>query len=155
MIDRKKIIETAAAENGYKESPPSSNNNKFGEWYGMNHVAWCAIFVSWVYDQCGVKWPKRVESEKGFAWCPALYYRAKQNDRITLSPKAGDIVLFDWNGDQKADHTGLFSEWIVEGKTFRSWEGNTSPSNNSNGGEVMLRERKVSQVQAFVNVIDV
>lgn len=151
---REEIIKTAAAENGYKESPPSSNNNKFGEWYGMNHVAWCAIFVSWVYSKCNIKWPKRVESEKGFAWCNALLYRAKQNEWTTTKPQAGDIVLFDWDGDKDPDHVGLFVRWVVEDKTFESWEGNTSPTNQSNGGEVMLRTRKLAHVSAFVNIID-
>jgi len=67
---REEIIKTAAAESGYKESPAGSNTTKFGEWYGMDHHAWCAMFVSWVYSKCAIVWPKMVESNKGFAWCP-------------------------------------------------------------------------------------
>ena len=151
---REEIIKIAAAENGYKEEPPSSNTNKFGEWYGMNHVAWCAIFVSWVYSKCNIVWPKQVESVKGFAWCNALMIRAKKNEWVTINPKIADVVLFDWDGDKDPDHVGLFAGWVEEGKTFLCWEGNTSTTNNSNGGEVMLRTRKISQVQMFVNVID-
>lgn len=152
MTDRERIIEAAKAELGYKENPPNSNLNKFGEWYGMNGKAWCAMFVSWCYSKAGVKWPVRIDSDKGFAWCPTLYIRAKKNDWITLNPEAGDVVLFDWDGNKQADHTGIFAGWIQVGKTFRCYEGNTSPSNESNGGAVMLRDRKVSQVQAFVSI---
>lgn len=150
---RDKIISLCQSQVGYKEDPPNSNKTKYGEWYGWNGVAWCGIFVSWVYDQCGIKWPKKIETPKGFAWVPALYMRAKQNDWITLEPKRGDIVLFDWDGNKQADHVGIFLEWTEKGKTFKSYEGNTSPNNQSNGGIVMLRDRKVSQVQAFVTII--
>lgn len=153
-MTREEIVNVARQELGYMEAPPSSNNTKFGEWYGMNHVAWCAIFCSWVYSKCAIVWPKQVESIKGFAWCPALAYRAKQNDWITITPKAGDLVLYDWNGDAKPDHVGIFDQWIVEGKTFYAIEGNTSAGNDSNGGEVQLRQRKVGQVSMFVNIID-
>lgn len=153
MTDRQRIIQACKEEVGYTENPPNSNLTKYGEWYGWNGVAWCAIFVSWIYSKAGIKWPVRIETEKGFAWVPVMYIRAKKNDWITIDPKEGDIVLFDWDGNASADHVGIFVEWIVKGKTFRSYEGNTSPTNQSNGGAVMLRERKFSQVQAFVNVI--
>jgi len=152
MTDRERIIEAARLELGTKEDPANSNLQKYGKWYGMDAVAWCAIFVSWLYNKAGVGLPK-VNTDKGFHYCPSLTVWAKKNNKITLDPKAADIVLFDWDGNNKADHTGVFVEWIEKGKTFRSIEGNTSPTNQSNGGEVMLRIRKVSQVQFFVSVL--
>ena len=155
MTDRERIIAAAKEKVGYKEDPPNSNKNMFGEWFGFNGVAWCAIFVSWCYDKAGLTL-KNIEAkykDKGFAWCPSMYFHAKRFDKITMKPQAGDIVLFDWDGNKQADHVGIFYQWIKEGEIFVSYEGNTSPSNNSNGGEVMLRTRKVSQVQAFVNML--
>lgn len=152
MTDREKIIEAASGELGVKEQPANSNLQKFGKWYGMDAVAWCAIFVSWCYDQAGVTLPN-INTIKGFHYCPTMYNWAKRMEKITIDPFMGDIVLFDWEGDGKANHTGIFVEWIEKGKTFKSIEGNTSPSNESNGGEVMLRNRKLSQVQCFVNVL--
>ncbi len=40
-------IQIAKAEIGYAESPSGSNLNKFGKWYGMDGVQWCAIFISY------------------------------------------------------------------------------------------------------------
>jgi hypothetical protein len=40
----------------------------------------------------------------------------------------------------------------VEGRSFQAIEGNTGMGNDSNGGEVMRRQRLVSQVVAFVRV---
>jgi cell wall-associated NlpC family hydrolase len=153
MTDRERIIEACKQELGYKESPAKSNKTKYGEWYGSNGVAWCAIFVSWIYSKCNVKFPKRIETEKGFKWVPTMYIRAKQNNWITIDPEPGDIVLFDWEGDKEVDHVGIFDCWIEKGKTFKAYEGNTSLNNDSNGGEVMHRQRKISQVQAFVTVL--
>lgn len=41
------IINTASAEVGYREG--KNNENKYGKWYGQNHVSWCCIFVCWVF----------------------------------------------------------------------------------------------------------
>lgn len=152
MKDRERIIEAATCELGTKEEPANSNLQKYGKWYGLDAVAWCATFVSWCYDKAGVPLPY-VNTKKGFHYCPSLYNWAKRNEKITIDPFMGDIVLYDWDGNRMSDHTGIFVEWIEKGKTFKAIEGNTSPTNESNGGEVMLRTRKITQVQAFVNVL--
>ncbi len=149
-MSRQLIINTAAAENGTKEAPPGTNLTKYGTWYNLNGVPWCAIFVSWVYDKAGYPLGK-IDSPKGYHYCPSASNYWKRNNNITTSPQPGDIVLFDWNGDGTCDHTGIFLKWIVEGKTFSSWEGNTSFGNDSDGGQVMLRTRSKSTVKAFVN----
>lgn len=43
------IVELAINQIGHKEDPADSNKTMYGEWFGMNGVPWCAIFVSWVY----------------------------------------------------------------------------------------------------------
>jgi peptidoglycan hydrolase-like protein with peptidoglycan-binding domain len=149
-MSRKNIIDTAASQNGTKENPPNSNRTKYGEWYGMNGVSWCAIFVSWVYNEAGHPLGT-IDSPKGYHYCPSAYNFWKRNNRITKDPQPGDIVLYDWNGDGLSDHTGIFIEWVKPGETFRAWEGNTSVTNDSDGGQVMLRTRSARLVQAFVN----
>jgi len=48
-----KIGEKALAEAlryiGAKEYPAGSNKTVFGQWYGVNGVPWCAIFVSYSF----------------------------------------------------------------------------------------------------------
>jgi len=113
-------------------------------------VAWCAIFVSYIISKLSLKWGATLETEKGFVWVPSLYVRAKQQGWITLDPEPGDITLFDWDGNGQADHVGFFAGWIEKGKSFLCIEGNTSFTNQSNGGEVMVRLRNFNSVQAFV-----
>lgn len=140
----KKLIEIAQKEIGYKENPPNSNKTKYGKWFGFDGVAWCAIFVSWVYYYAGFPLGN-IGFLKGFAGCQTAVAHFKKTNEITKTPMPGDIVFFDWNADGRYDHTGIFVRDIDE-KYFESIEGNTSFNNQSNGGEVMLRKRKRTNV---------
>ena len=149
-MPRQAIIDTAASQNGTKENPPNTNKTKYGAWYGMDGVAWCAIFVSWVYNEAGHPLGT-IDSPKGYHYCPSAYNFWKRNNRITKDPQPGDIVLYDWEGDGLSNHTGIFVAWVKPGETFKAWEGNTSLTNDSDGGQVMMRTRSARLVQAFVN----
>ena len=134
-----KIIEIAKIEVGYTEVPNNSNKTKFGKWFGFDGVAWCGIFVSWCYAQAGIPLPN-IGFAKGYAGCQTAVAYFTKNKKITTTPVEGDIVFFDWNGDNRYDHTGLFVRELPNGQ-FETIEGNTSLSNQSNGGQVMVRHR--------------
>ncbi len=136
-----KIVEVASKEVGQGEIPLNSNKTKYGKWFGFDGVAWCGMFVSWCYAQAGTPLPK-IGFTKGFAGCQTAVAYFRKNKKTTLNPVAGDIVFFDWNNDGRFDHTGIFVKWITVGKTFETIEGNTSLTNQSNGGQVMRRNRK-------------
>jgi len=149
MKTNNKIIEVATAELGTKESPANSNKTKYGEWFGWNGVAWCAIFVSYCYDKAGYPLGN-IGFKKGFAGCLTGYQHFKKNNEITDKPQPGDIVFFDWNNDGRYDHVGIFVKHNDD-KTFHTIEGNTSETNQSNGGEVMYRVRKYGKSVLFVH----
>jgi hypothetical protein len=77
----------------------------------------------------------------------------RNNLQVVTYDKAlpGDLVLFNWDGDWDADHIGLL-EKKIGWNGFTTIEGNTAVGNDSNGGEVMRRTRRLSQVQVFVRV---
>jgi hypothetical protein len=150
-MSRQKIIDTASSQNGTRESPAGSNKTKYGIWYGLNGEKWCAIFVSWVYDQASSPLGF-IETSKGYQSCQGGYNFWKAGGELTSEPQAGDIALYDWDGDGHCDHTGIFEAWKDNAKTvFFSWEGNTAMGDNSDGGMVMRRERKRSMVKAFAS----
>ncbi|WP_291907326.1 peptidoglycan-binding protein [Chitinophaga sp. CB10] len=149
-MSRSKIIAVAAAEKGNTETPPGSNRTKYGKWYGLDGYAWCAIFVSYVYDKAGHPL-EPIDSPKGFQGCQSGYNYWKKNNRLVTSPQEGDIVLYDWTGKGVCNHTGIFVKWLnAERTSFQAWEGNTATGNDSDGGNVMLRTRNKSSVRAFV-----
>jgi peptidoglycan hydrolase-like protein with peptidoglycan-binding domain len=151
---RVKAYRALAAHEGEKEKPRGSNKIPFASlWYGMIG-AWCAMAVSRAYVDAGSKVFKKGVH---YSYVPFLVGDAKagkNNLTVTRHPEQGDIPCYDWDGDGEADHTGLFDQWVdgAEGSEFYAMEGNTAEGNDSNGGEVMHRHRKVSQVQVFVHV---
>ena len=139
-----KILEIAKQEVGVIESPKNSNKTKYGAWFQLNGVAWCGIFVSWCYSKAGFQL-EPIGFTKGYAGCQTAVAYFKKSGQITKTPQPGDIVFFDWNGDGRYDHTGIFSKWI-DSNHFESIEGNTSLTNQSNGGQVMQRVRTNSNI---------
>lgn len=139
MNKGKIIIDIASKEIGYSENPSNSNLTKYGKWFGLDGLAWCGIFVSWAYDQAkcnlGI-----IGYSKGFAGCQTAVNHFTKTNEVTNNPVMGDIVFFDWNGDLRYDHVGLFSRKIDDDH-FETIEGNTSIGNDSNGGQVMKRIR--------------
>lgn len=137
-----KIVKEAEKELGYIEEP--GNKTKFGKWFGFDSVPWCGMFVSWCYFKAGFPLGN-IGFKKGFAGCQTAVEYFEKNGKIVNTPVPGDIVFFDWNGDGRYDHTGIFVRRI-NAAMFETIEGNTSFSNQSNGGQVMLRERKYKNV---------
>jgi len=153
---RQAALERAITQLGVKESPPDSNQVKFTDWYGMVGP-WCAMFTTWCYDLEGDS-PSFLRGSY-YAYVPYIVGDARANRRglsTTDSPVPGDLVCYDWAFDGEYDHVGLFESWQPgSGSTFTAIEGNTSTSNNSNGGEVMRRTRRVpDQATVFVRVAE-
>jgi hypothetical protein len=146
----REIVKNAQVEIGYVEK--SGNETKYGEWFGLNGTPWCGIFVSWVYATAGYMLPK-IGWMKGYAGCQYAYEYFKKVGWITSSPSPGDIVLYDFNGDGRYDHTGIFCMWNKQVGKFTAIEGNTSVGNNTNGGMVMKRIRSDKRA-VFVHVPD-
>jgi hypothetical protein len=149
----KNRLARAQSQIGIKESPPRSNRQKYGTWYGEDGVPWCAIFLTWS-DQTGPTPTKSFLRAQKYAYVPYIVSDArlgKNGLSVTSSPQPGDLVCYDWSRDGEFDHIGVF-----EGGNANNWiaiEGNTSLANQSNGGEVMRRNRDKSQANVvFVRV---
>lgn len=156
---RVRAWQRAVGQIAIKEHPPGSNIVKFSEWYGLTGP-WCAMFITWCYVMAGAK--KTFVKGDRYAYTPYMTRDARNgvNAMALLNRnevKRGDIVMFDWGGAGLAgnpyftDHVGMFDAWISkDAGTFKTIEGNTAIGNDSNGGEVMRRERELRQVSAFI-----
>jgi CHAP domain len=153
---KSRALSLAKREIGYAERP--TNRTKFGAWYGMDGSPWCAMFVTWCVVRAGEALHMPTPFRRGDRWAYVPYVVSaavggRYELSVTSAPEPGDVVTYDWNRDGTADHIGLFADWIDRGRgTFRAIEGNTSTASNSNGGEVMLRDRDRSEVRAFVHM---
>ena len=76
------------------------------------------------------------------AYCPAVLSWGRQEGLVVSEGRMGDLILFDWDNTNvnDADHIGFIVERNPDG-SYITVEGNTSLTNNSNGGEVMERRR--------------
>jgi hypothetical protein len=151
-------LQEAIGHIGIKESPPNSNETPFGRWFGVDGVKWCNVFVSYCFgvgagytlcegfDGAGV-YPK------GCAYVPTTegWLRATGMWVGRTAPLPGDIAIFNWDGDAP-DHIGIVEEDLGDGR-FTSIEGNTSAGNDSDGGAVMRRTRRLDQVDGFGRVV--
>lgn len=82
---------------------------------------WCDTFVTFIADQiglsyqigreCGVERHRQIMQRKGL-WLGKV------------PPKAGDIVMFDWDGGGFCDHIGFVEE--VSNGTIKTIEGNVN-----------------------------
>lgn len=96
----------------------------YWSWYGFDsRVEWCACFVSWCADQCGLiesgAVPRFSLCTDGVDWFQG---KGKWQARGS-TPTAGMIIFFDWNGDGKSDHVGIVEK--SEGGRVYTVEGNS------------------------------
>lgn len=152
---RQRALEAAMSFLGYKESPAGSNHTVFGDWYGMDYNPWCAMAVCHWFT-VGAEGSLSFVRGSRYSYCPYILNDAKAGRyglSITTNPVPGDVVLFDWQYDSCPDHVGLYHSGTPS--SFQCVEGNTSTSDNSNGGEVMRRTRSTSEAKIhFVRVAE-
>jgi hypothetical protein len=143
----KKFVDEAYAEEG-------DNLTIMGKWYGLNGQPWCAMFVSYCFDQAGLVNLVAAQSKKGFASCDAgLKWFAKAGQIVPVGQaQPGDIVFFQFDADAEPDHVGLV--YSNDGKNLVCFEGNTSADgvkgSQSNGGGAFKKKRPYSLVMSVV-----
>ena len=142
------VVDVAKSQLNYRET--GNNDTIYGKWFGLNNQPWCAMFVSWCYDQAGLVSKVAAQTKKGFASCDAgLKWFTKKNKIVPVGQaQAGDLVFFQFDKDAQADHVGICAS--NDGKGFLMvYEGNTSSDNKgsqSNGDGVFLKKRSYSLI---------
>lgn len=128
MTDLQKLDAAFHAEIGNVENPKGSNNIKYNtDYYGHevsgDNYAWCCSFIWDVFRLCGLS--KLFCNGNKTAYCPFVVTWAKSHNQwITSGYKLGDILLYDWDNDGRADHIGWCAG--VSGAYAKSIEGNSS-----------------------------
>lgn len=106
---------------------------------------WCAAFVSWVLKQAG--WTD-FTSHSCNSWRNWLMRAGKWGAQGSYSPKAGDLVIFDWEGDGVADHIGIVT--ANGGSTVYTIEGNTGdPTGRTSKDGVFNKSRSVGSIMGY------
>lgn len=135
-----KIRDIARSQVGTKESPMYSNRQKYGVWYGWNGVAWCDIFLSWVFAQAG--W---LEGHMGkSASVRVTADRFRKAGRYGTTPRVGALAIF-----KNYSHIELVT--AVGNGVNTQIGGNTSSGTGSisNGGMVAEKKRSQSLIMGY------
>lgn len=120
-----KFVNVAKHELAWGFQEDNSNNiTPYGQWYGMQGNAWCAMFVSWCAYQAGIlntTVPK-------YAYCPSgvEWYRNRNRFKSrdgSYIPKVGDVVFFWGTQAGRVSHTGIVIG--VTNSKIQTVEGNT------------------------------
>lgn len=136
------------------EDNKANKDNIFGKWFGANHTAWCAEFVSYCFNKGGAgEVVNGLQTPKGYLSCRAGIAAMKKRGYKQVpvaEAQPGDIIFFDWEHDHDPDHTGIVLKNNPAKKTVTCREGNTSrgDGSRSNGGQVAQRDRAYSLVFA-------
>lgn len=149
MATAKEIMDIALREEGTKDN--GNNLVKYNtEYYGRAvqgaTYLWCCVFVWWVFFKAGAS--KLFLKGKKTARCTVL--RDSMKHRKVSEPRYGDLVFFNWNGKHDvANHVGFFIRKVGNNR-IETMDGNTSDSNDGNGGCVMRRIRYTSCVDCYI-----
>lgn len=164
LTPQRRVLAVAASQVGYNRHADPKTGTKYARetvpvfwpgqtWLTANGVAYCDIFVTWVF------WKALGEDfvKKGHLPAGASYntdYRASKGGRIPKSEAApGDVLVFDWKPSTPAtNHVGIL-EKRLSGDRFQTIEGNTSigsSGSQSNGGRVARRVRRHDQVRYVI-----
>lgn len=146
---RELALQLALKQLGVKEHPAGSNSGpKITTWLrraGIRTPApWCMAFVWCMFDDAGLKLEYPNLASVGFFqdW-------AAKHGYIVAKPARGDVVCYRFDADSWPDHVGIVKS--VSGQEITAVEGNTAVGNDSNGGQVMLRNREISRC-AFARI---
>lgn len=156
-VTAQQVLDIAANEIGVTEDA-QGGGTKFHSWYMSSSRAqetvardggriqayanapWCAMFVSWVGEQAGIR--------PTMGWDAYTVTHAKwfkRNGQWGTTPSPGAVVYFDWAGGKSLDgidHVGFVKKDNGDG-TITTIEGNTG------NGRVEQRVRPASQVVGY------
>jgi len=149
MTTPNKVLAIAKKEvdGNYKEG--NNNDTKFGKWYGINHVPWCAMFVSWVFSSSGSNTLAGIQTPKGFHNCDSgLAYFRKHGQLVDVKDaQPGDIVFFNLDGvSGTSEHVGIIYVNQHEQGQMVCFEGNTGTSGSANGDGCYKKTRPLSKI---------
>ncbi len=154
MSTANKVLQIERGEIGYSRWNDPLQGTKYGRWLAsktgqawlaQNGIAFCAMGQSWSFDQAGQSCPGMPT-----AACGVIREAAKKARRVVdrKSARAGDIVLFRWDGniddDSYSDHVGIVEMNLGRNVGIQTIEFNTG------NGQVLRRTRSWGVVQYII-----
>jgi surface antigen len=147
------IVATAKDEVGTPEG--SERADSYGAAVGLYdstyNYAWCAVFVSWVMERTGATGYRSASVGDWIAMADADRYGLS----ITSTPRAGELVAFDWDGNgdfaYPNRHIGVV-KYVRSDGTFTTIEGNTTLPTGGQGVAKRTRSTADGYSTLFIRI---
>ena len=124
-VARSQLGYTESTKNYIVQDGKTYGYTRYGAWYGSAYADWCAMFVSFCLNYAGISKTEIPYAASCPRWVNQLYsLQMFAYARDGYVPKPGDLIFFEQNGDNSADHVGIVES--VSGSTITTIEGNTS-----------------------------
>lgn len=134
------VIAKARSYLGTAEKPDGSNRTPFGAWFGTNGVAWCAIFVSFVFGAFNAL--ALLGGKQAFTPTFARWFYDRK--RWGMAPRRGAVVFYAFNGPRyQGRWKGICHVELVEAV-------NADGSFYTIGGNVGNRVKRIRRSMAAV-----
>ena len=124
-------VREATGKNDGKEVEMYLKSVKLGKGF-----PWCAAFVKWCFDQCGVKTTINAMALSAHRKDNLVYYKGSKIE----TPLPGDVFTLYYPNLGRIGHTGFFDK-DVNGTIYRSVEGNTNGAGSREGNGVYVKYR--------------
>ena len=155
-------------ENHSRFTGYNPSNGVADVWFGAD---WCAMFVSYCYNECKLI-PNTLPIP--YAGCSSILTTLENNgnsrlrivgtrgpwnfsQRVNYVPSPGDIIFFNYGNGNKSDHTGIVVS--CDGTKVYTVEGNSGSSSTSpywRGSKVMQHEYAINdaRIVAYISIND-
>lgn len=139
---RQRVIQIAQAQLGVREAT-GNNDGVVVENYlhytgNTKGEPWCAAFVSWIYGQAGLKFPRT-------AWSPSLFLANRRVD----TPQTADVFGVYFPGLKRIAHCGLVKS--QRGSWLLTIEGNTNVTGSREGDGVYTKYRHKRTIMYYAD----
>lgn len=109
--------------------------------------AWCAAFINWCLESCGVDGPKKA------AWSPSWFPDRKtayqRGETEFYHPSAGDVFGIYFSSKERIAHVGFIDKWKAEYAI--TVEGNTNEAGSREGDGVYRKRRPHRTIYKVAN----
>lgn len=146
-----KVLAIAAADIGYCEEPPGSNNTKFGAAYGLQGQPWCVIAPWYWFREAGERMAFFGGGKTASCGTLLRWYREQGLTVPVDEIQRGDIAILSFSGTKDTQHCGLVTQafWGPHGlDRFETIEGNTTDGKGGGEWYVAQKTRYPSQLVA-------
>ena len=97
---------------------------RYGAWYGVPYGDWCAMFISFCLHYAGISQEDFPYESGTIPWVQKLKKMELYRNAEDCVPKPGDVIFFDWEADDLADHVGIVCNLDEDNRKIQTIEGN-------------------------------